>query len=148
MSEGVQKEFSGSCALPLSPGEDAAVCPQLFNTPSSRVALGDAMRPRMQRSGFFGGTGFSGERSFLGLLDFKSLLQCFVLLCIKSPSAARSDCICDLFLSFLSTSSLLSNSIFRSASSVILACVITVSIMFCCKDRGWFIVLMWFLPVS
>lgn len=112
LSKGVQKESAGSCDWPLNPGENAVLCPLLFNTSSSRVALRDAVRPRMQRSGFFGGTGFSGEWSFLGLLGFKSLLQCLISTWFKSPSAPQSDCICDFFLSFCSTFSLLSNSIF------------------------------------
>lgn len=112
LCKGVQKESSGNCDWLLNPGENAVLCPLLLTTLSSRVALGDVVRPRMQRSGFFGGTGFSGEQSFLGLLGFKSLLQCLISTFFKSPSAAQSDCICDFFLSFCSTSSLLSNSIF------------------------------------
>lgn len=62
---GVTEESAGGCDWLLRPGGGVVICPLLFNTPGARLASGDDMRLRRQRSGFFGRAGFSGD--FVGL---------------------------------------------------------------------------------
>lgn len=96
--EGEQEE-PGSCDGLLSPGEGAVIGPLLFPPPGPRLASGDPMRLKMQRSGFFGRTGFSGELSFCGLPGLQTLLLCFKSLnAVKSPPAAPRLRISELFL--------------------------------------------------
>lgn len=107
--KGVQKESEGSCDLLLSPGEVAVICPLFFHPPGPRLASGDARRPKMQRSGFFGRAGFSGERSFLGLPGLQAPLLCFKSLHVVESLFAASFHIPELFLSFACISFLLSD---------------------------------------
>lgn len=80
----------------------------LFHPSGTSLASWDSLRPRMQRAGFFGKIGFSGERSFLGLPDLNALLFRFKSLCaVKSPEAALLFLIFKICLSFASTTLML-----------------------------------------
>lgn len=93
----------------LSPGGGVVIWSLLLHPSGPSLASWDSLRPSMQRAGFFGKIGFSGERSFLGL---PALLFRFKSLCaVKSPEAALQFLIFKICLSFASTSLMLFDSI-------------------------------------